>query len=35
MSENISDKEFDVGGVRASKDYNGPGKHMVVMCKPL
>lgn len=28
-------EEFYVEGVRASKDYNGPGKHMVVMCKPL
>lgn len=28
-------EEFYVEGVRASKDYNGPGKHMVVMFKPL
>lgn len=28
-------EEIYVEGVRASKDYNGPGKHMVVMCKYL
>lgn len=28
-------EEIFVEGVRASKDYNGPGKHMVVMCKSL
>lgn len=28
-------EEIYVEGVRASKNYNGPGKHMVVMCKSL
>jgi ribosomal protein S18 acetylase RimI-like enzyme len=28
-------EEIFIEGVRASKDYNGPGKHMVVMCKLL
>lgn len=28
-------EEIYVEGIRASKNYNGPGKHMVVMCKSL
>jgi ribosomal protein S18 acetylase RimI-like enzyme len=28
-------EEIYIEGVRASKNYNGPGKHMVVMCKYL
>jgi len=28
-------EEIFIEGFRASKDYNGPGKHMVVMCKYL
>ncbi|WP_455368285.1 GNAT family N-acetyltransferase [[Eubacterium] cellulosolvens] len=28
-------EEIFIEGIRASKDYNGPGKHMVVMCKSL
>ena len=26
---------IDIEGVRAVKDYNGPGKHLVVMCKDI
>jgi ribosomal protein S18 acetylase RimI-like enzyme len=25
----------DVDGVEATKDYNGPGKHMIVWCKEI
>ena len=28
-------EKINIEGVRASKNYNGPGKHMVVMCKTL
>ena len=28
-------EEIYIEGVRASKNYNGPGKHMLVMCKSL
>lgn len=28
-------EEIYIEGTRASKNYNGPGKHMVVMCKSL
>lgn len=34
--ENVSSgNTIDVGGVRAVKDYNGPGKHMVMWSKEL
>lgn len=31
----VASDTFDVEGVKATKDYNGPGKHMVVWCKEI